>query len=128
MTNEDHHETLIKGIAREQKPILDESGQAVYIYLDDPHKICNKKFAQLLGYKSVKEWVDNETPLDDVIEKDQPKIVDAFTRAAENLEAGSLTATLKNVKTGELIKARIFVAPLVYQGHVFVIHFLDAAK
>jgi len=125
MTNEDHHETLIKGIAKEQKPILDKSGQAVYIYLDDPHKICNKKFATLLGYKTVKEWVDNETPLDDVIEKDQSKVVEAFTRAWEKLEASSLTATLKNVKTGDLIKARLFVAPLVYEGHVFVIHFVE---
>jgi hypothetical protein len=125
MTNESHHETLIKGIAREQKPILDTSGQAVYIYLDDTHKICNKKFAALLGYKSVREWVDNETPLDDVIEKDQPKIIDAFTRASESLEASSLPVTLKNVKTGKLIKTRAFVAPLVFKGHVFVIHFIE---
>ena len=128
MTNEEHHETLIKGIAKEQKPILDGSGQAVYIYLDDPHKICNKKFATLLGYKTVKEWVDNQTPLDDVVEKDQPKIIDVFTRASENLEAGSLTVAFKNVKTGELVKGRVFVAPLVYEGHVFVIHFLDVIK
>ncbi len=128
MTHEDHHETLIKGIAREQKAILDGSGQAVYIYLDDPHKICNKKLAATLGYKSVKEWVNNETPLDDVIEKDQPKIVELFTRASENLEAGSLTVTFKNVKTGDLVKGRVFVAPLVYEGHVFVIHFLDMIK
>jgi len=125
MANENHHETLMKGIAKEQKPIMDKSGQGIYIYLDDVHKICNKKFAAMLGYKSVKEWVDNQTPLDDVVEKDQPKVVDSFTRASENLEAGNLTATFKNVKTGELVKARIFVAPLVYEGHVFVIHFLE---
>ncbi len=128
MTHEDHHEALIAGIAREQKPIMSGSGQGVYIYLDDPHKICNKKFATMLGYKSVKEWVDNETPLDDVVEKDQPKIIDSFTRASENLEASSLTASFKNVKTGDLVKARVFVAPLVYEGHVFVIHFLDVIK
>ena len=125
MTSENHHETLMKGIAKEQKPILDGSGQAVYIYLDDVHKICNKKLAAMLGYKSVKEWVDNETPLDDVIEKDQPKIIDVFTRALENLEAGSLMVTMKKVRTGELIKARVFVAPLVYEGHIFVVHFVE---
>jgi len=128
MTHEEQHETLIKGIAKEQKPILDGSGQAVYIYLDDTHKICNKKFATMLGYKSVKEWVDNQTPLDDVLERDQPKIIDVFTRALENLEAGSLVLTMKNVKTGESIKGRVFVAPLVYEGHVFVIHFIEKIK
>src|SRR3989304_1948911 len=86
MTQEHHHEELVKGITAEQKPILDKSGQAIYIYLDDAHKVCNKKFATLLGYRSVKEWVDTEAPLADVIEKDQPKVIDAYTRASENLE------------------------------------------
>ncbi len=125
MTSEHHHEALLKDIAKEQKPILGKSGQAVYIYLDDTHKICNKKFAALLGYKSVREWVDNEAPLADVIEKDQPRVIEAYVRASEKLEASSLPVTLKNVKTGKLIKARIFMSPLVFQGHVFVIHFID---
>ena len=125
MTQEHHHEELVKGITAEQKPILDKSGQAIYIYLDDVHKICNKKFATLLGYRSVKEWVDTEAPLADVIEKDQPKVIDAYTRASENLEASSLDVTLKNVKTNRQIKTRVFMAPILYQGHVFVIHFVD---
>ncbi len=125
MTSEHHHEALIKGITREQKPILDTSGQAVYIYLDDTHKICNKKFAALLGYKSVKEWVDMEAPLADVIEKDQPGVIKAYTRASENLEASSLPVTFKNVKTEKLIKTRVFMAPILFEGHVFVIFFID---
>jgi len=125
MANEHHHETLIKGIAKEQKLILDKSGQAIYIYLDDTHKICNKKFADLLGYKSLSAWVAYETPLDDVIEKDQPKVIEAYTRASEKLEAVSLPVTFKNVKTGKLIKGRVLMAPLEYEGHVFVIFFIE---
>jgi hypothetical protein len=33
------------------KQVLDKSGQAIYLYLDDSHKVCNKKFADMLGYK-----------------------------------------------------------------------------
>jgi hypothetical protein len=128
MTNEDHHATLIKGIAKEQKPILDRSGQAVYIYLDDTHKICNKKFAAMLGYKSIKEWVDNETPVDDIVEKDQPKFVDTYLKTSEKLEAASLPIRFNNVRTGELVKARMVLSPIVYEGHVFVIHFLDVIQ
>ena len=125
MTQEHHHETLINGIAKEQKPILDNSGQAIYIYLDDTHKVCNKKFATLLGYKSVKEWVGTEAPLADVVEKDQQKVIDAYTKASESLEASSLAATLKNVKTSKLIMKRMLMVPITYQGHIFVIHFID---
>ena len=128
MANVDHHQELIKGITKEQKSILDGSGQAVYIYLDDTHKICNKKFANLLGYKSIKEWVDNETPLDDVAEKDQQKVIDVYVKASEKLEADSLTIRFNNVRTGKPVKARMVLSPMVYEGHVFVIHFLDSVK
>ena len=51
-TQEHHHEELVKGITKQLKPILDKSGQAIFVYLDDTHKACNKNFADLLGYKS----------------------------------------------------------------------------
>ncbi len=65
MTHDQHHEHLIAEVEELYKPILSKSPQAIYIYLDDEHKTCNKKFSSLLGYKSVKEWVDNEYPLAD---------------------------------------------------------------
>ncbi len=75
---EHHHEELVKGIAAQLKPVLDKSGQAIYIYLDDTHKVCNKKFADLVGYKSAREWADTEAPLSDVVEEDQPSVISAY--------------------------------------------------
>ena len=48
------------------KPVLEKSEQAIYLYLHDNHKVRNKKFADLIGYKSPKEWADAEAPLSDV--------------------------------------------------------------
>ena len=50
-----------------------KSTQAIFVYLDDTHKACNKQYADLLGYKSAKESADIDAPLADVKEKDQPK-------------------------------------------------------
>jgi len=58
MTGEEHHVELVQGISEQLKTILDKSEQAIYVYLDDTHKTCNKKFASLLGYNSVKQWAD----------------------------------------------------------------------
>ena len=74
MGDQQHHEELIKGVSQEQKLILNKSPQAIYIYLDDNHKVCNKKFAELLGYKSPAEWAKMDSPLADVVEKDQQKV------------------------------------------------------
>ena len=54
--SEEHHAELVSGLAQQLKFILDKSPQALYLYLDDNHKTCNKKFASMLGYKSVKAW------------------------------------------------------------------------
>ena len=120
-----HHEELIGGIAKQLKPILDKSEQAVYIYLDDTHKICNKQFADLLGYKSIKEWVDIEAPLADIAEADQDAVISAYENAMGKLAASTLDITVKNVKSGKLIKTRLIMVPIVYDGHLFALHFLS---
>ena len=66
MNQHQHHEQLINGLAEQLKPILEESKQGVYIYLDDVHKICNEKFAQLLGYNSPDEWAKVEKPFPEI--------------------------------------------------------------
>jgi PAS domain-containing protein len=47
---------LIEGVRHQLKDILESSKQAIYVYLDDTHKLCNQRFATLLGYGSTREW------------------------------------------------------------------------
>jgi len=116
---------LVRGLAEQLKPILEHSPQAVYLYLDDNHKTCNKNFASLLGYKSVRAWEKIDAPLADVVESSQPKAVEAYERAAEKLEASTLKVTMRHAVTGELIKASLIMVPVAYQGHVMVLHFVS---
>jgi hypothetical protein len=125
MDEQQHHEELIKGVFQEQKLILNKSSQAIYIYLDDNHKVCNKKFADLLGYKSPSEWAKMDAPLADVVEKDQQLVIDAYGKASEKLIASKLEIRFKNVKTDNIIKAGLIMVPIMFSGHVFVMHFLE---
>lgn len=125
MNEQQHHEELIDGIAEQWKSILKNSEQAIYIYLDDSHKVCNKRFADLLGYKSTKAWAAIEAPLSDVIEKDQHKVIDAYVNASEKGIAGTLDVRVSHIKTGETIKTRVTMAPIAFSGHVFVAHFIS---
>ena len=125
MDEQQHHEELIKGITEQMKPVLEQSGQAIYIYLDDNHKVCNKKFAELLGYKSPKEWADAEAPLSDIVEGDQQSVIDAYMNASEKMVASAIEVRAKNVKTGKIVKIRMIVAPVAYAGHVFTAHFFS---
>jgi hypothetical protein len=125
MDEQQHHEELIKGISKEQKLILDDSPQAIYIYLDDAHKVCNKKFSNLLGYASPIAWAKIDAPLSDVVEKDQQLVIDAYSKASEKLAASKLEISFKNVKTGKIVKAGVVMVPVAFSGHVFVMHFIE---
>ncbi len=126
-THPEHHEHLIKEVSLMLKPVLSKSPQAIYVYLDDAHKICNEKFAKMLGYKTVNEWVKNEYPLDDILEKEQPKAIKAYMNASEGYEASSISLTLvkKNKRT---IKANVIMTPFIYKDEVFVLHFISPKK
>ena len=124
MTQHQHHEDLIKGITEELKPIMEKSAQAIFVYLDDTHKACNKKFADLLGYKSAKEWADTDAPLADIVEGDQQAVITAYENATEKMLASAIEVRVKNVKTGKSIKTRMVMVPMAYSGHIFTLHFL----
>ncbi len=125
MTGEEHHVELVQGISEQLKTILDKSEQAIYVYLDDTHKTCNKKFASLLGYNSVKQWADIEAPLADVVKTDQKKVVAAYEKAMGKMAASSIDIKFKNIKTGEEIKANMIMVPMSFNGHLFAVHFLS---
>lgn len=125
MANEHNHEELVGNIARQLEPVLKKSKQAVYIYLDDVHKVCNDNFAKILGYESAKEWAATQAPLTDVVEEDQKAVISAYQNAVDNFMASTLDITMRNVKNDKLVKVRMILAPIVLDGHVFSIHFLS---
>ena len=119
-----HHEELVSGIAAQMKLILDGSKQAVYIYLDDEHKVCNQKMADLVGMKSAKEWAEAEAPLTDVVEEDQPAVIKAYEDASVKMMAGHVAVRINNSQTGKIVKTDMVVVPVAYMGHVFTMHFI----
>jgi len=125
MDEQQHHEELIKGITEQMKPVLEQSQQAIYIYLDDAHKVCNQKFADLFGYTSPQEWAETEAPLADVVEEDQQAVIKAYRKASEKMAASTVELRAKNVKTRKIVKTSVIMAPVGHAGHVFVTHYFS---
>lgn len=123
MTHDIHHEHLIKELTGQLKPIFENSTQGIYLYLDDTHKTCNQKFADLLGYASIKDWIANEFPVEDVAEEDRDRIINAYGEASEKCIASTHQISCVK-KDGKKIKVEIIMAPVSYQGEVFVLHFI----
>lgn len=129
MDEHQHHEELIEGLYKQLKPIFDSSHQAVYVYLDDIHKICNERFSSLLGYASAQDWVKVTEPFADtfVDEKSQEKLVTTFQNAMEKMVASKVDITWKT-KDGNRVATSVILAPISYNGHLFALHFISEVQ
>lgn len=127
MAHDEHHEHLIKELAEQLEPVFSNSPQAIYLYLDDTHKICNQKFAEMLGYSSIDEWVSNEAAVGDVLEEDQSKVIQAYGQASEHFKASTFSVTFVR-KDGTQIKTKVIMVPITHKGEVFVLHFISEEK
>ncbi len=126
MDEHQHHEELVNGLFNQLKTLFENSSQAIYIYLDDSHKKCNKKFASLLGYKSSSE-IDNieDSFLDTLVSKGSQKLLaTTYRNAMEKLIGSTIKVTFKKKGKGE-VKTTVILVPIVYNNHLFALHFIS---
>jgi hypothetical protein len=124
-TEEQHHEELVKGISKQMEGILDSSQQAIYIYLDDIHKVCNGKFASLIGYGSPDEWAKVEDAFETFVDKSsQETLVKAYRLAMEKFIPSTIKVTWKK-KSGGSVATSVVMVPIAYDGQFFALHFIS---
>ncbi len=127
-SDQKHHEELVNGFHSQLKQIFDSSEQAIYLYLDDTHKVCNKKYATLLGYNSPEEWAKIENPLETTVDKtSQQTVVSAYRDAMEKMVGSKIDIKVKK-KSGGTVNATVIMVPVAYQGHLFALHFISEKK
>jgi PAS domain-containing protein len=126
MDEHKHEQELVEGFFNEQKEIFDSSNQAIYAFLDDAHKICNEKFASLLGYSSKEEWagVQEAFPVAFVKEESRHALVEAYQNAMEHMAGATIKVTWKK-KSGDTVDTTVILVPIAYKGQVFALHFIS---
>lgn len=125
MNDQKHHEELVEGFHNQLKEIFDSSKQGVYLYLDDNHKVCNKKFAEMQGFSSPEEWAKVENPIEVGVDQlSQNTVASAYRDAMEKLVGSKIDVKLKK-KTGSTFNASVIMVPVAYQGHMFALHFIS---
>ncbi len=126
MNEQQQQEELIAGISAEYGQLLASSSQAIYIYLDDVHKLCNDNFASLLGYDSPQEWaaVEENFPTAFVADESQEALVETYGRAMQDAAASVVDITWKT-KSGKPVKTSVILAPISHQGYAVALHFVS---
>jgi len=122
--SEAHHEELIAGLVDQIRIVFESSEQGMYLYLDDTHKVCNQKFASLLGYRTPEEWARAEEFTALVAEKSVETLVTAYQKAMEKKIGSTIGVTWK-MKTGSSVDSVVILVPVAYGGHLFALHWVS---
>jgi len=128
MTTAGHpHEVLLDQIKEKFSAIFQHTSQGVYIYMDDPHWICNDRLATMLGYASAAElhtlataspFLDVTVPADS-----QERVVKAYMNSVNGKVASSIPVTWKK-KGGAILNTETIFVPISYKGKALTIHFV----
>ena len=129
MTARHPHEVLLDKAKEEFAGIFETTAQGFYIYMDDPHWVCNERLATMLGYASAAELhgaASGSEFLDvAVVPESQDRVVEAYTDSVESKRASSVPVTWKKKDGGTLDTETIFV-PISFRGTDLTIHFVTA--
>jgi hypothetical protein len=123
---EDHLDQVILGVYEQLSDVFENSAQSIYIYLDDKHKVCNGKFAALLGYATPNEWAAvGENFPDAFVSKDSQKTLISAYQASMEKFVGSVNNISWKTKTGRDVRTSTILVPIVYEGHAMALHFVS---
>jgi hypothetical protein len=121
------HEVLLQELESEFGEVFSKSPQGIYIYLDDPHWICNDRMGTMLGYGSANDFQQSSkgiSLLDAAVAPESHRaVVDAYMTAVDSKTASSIPVTWKK-KSGATIRTQVFFVPFVFKGVQMVLHFL----
>ena len=121
-----HDHKAFMGLVKKQfGQLLDYSEQAMYVYVDDHHNMCNKRFAAMLGYKPSQLAPGKEAFSLELVElKSQASLVKAYRSAMER-GIGSTISIIWRKKNGTKVKTRVTLVPVPFEGQLAAMHFID---
>ena len=118
------HTQVIEEIVEQFGPVLENSPNGVYIWLDDDNKICNERLARMFGY-SVEEWRATGPFLDSFIAEDDQGIYGHNYQSHVAPLAFPVTFRFRGRrKDGTTFNAETDMIPISWAGHAVAYHFV----
>lgn len=118
-----HHEDVINKVKEHLTPILEGSRQGIYVYLDEIHKFCNARFAELLGYLGPDEWASVESFMHFVDPESQEVLVSTYQKTMQLMTSSMINVTWLK-KDGTRVPSTCIMVPFSCDGHVMALHFI----
>lgn len=118
----------LDAVVQQYRNLLDDSGQAMYIFLDDHNKVCNERFAKLLGYPSAAAWAAAPGGFTQafVDPASQSVLVHTYQSAVQDGIGARVPVTWRR-KDGSKVATQVLLVPADVGGHRVAVHHIDPA-
>jgi PAS domain S-box-containing protein len=118
------HVELLQALEAQFRPVLENSPDGVYLWLDDTHKVCNERLAAMFGY-TVAEWCERPDFLGSFIfEEDQELYAANYQRSVAALTFPVTFRFRGRRKDGSTFSAETDMIPASFDGHAVAYHFV----
>lgn len=117
-------EDIIRELAEQFRPVMEQSSDGVYLWLDETHKVCNERLAKLFGF-TVEQWSATQPFLDNFVAEEDRRM---FSWNYHNRVAAlAFPATFRfrgMRKDGSIFPAETDMIPISYGGEAVAYHFV----
>ena len=122
------HKQVMKDLGKEFGPLMANSPDGIYFWLDEDNMICNEKLAKMFGY-SVSEMCSKTSFLGTFIaNKDQTKFSRNYQKSIAPLASPVRFKFSAVRKNGSTFAAETDMIPISYKGHAIAFHFVRKIK
>lgn len=122
MKNE--YEAVMRELAEQFRPVLEQSPDGVYLWLDETHKICNERLAGLFDF-TVEEWCEAQPFLDNFVAEEYRGIFSWNYHNRIVTLAFPVTFRFHGLrKDGTTFAAETDMIPVSHRGHAVAYHFV----
>jgi PAS domain S-box-containing protein len=118
------HAEVIPALTEQLEPVFESSPDGVYIWLDDTHKFCNERLAEMFGY-TVAEWCAVPHFLEGFVDDaDQEMYAWNYQNRVAALTFPVTFRFRGRRKDGTTFAAETDMIPLAFEGHAVAYHFV----
>jgi PAS domain S-box-containing protein len=122
------HERWIAELETEWAPLFESCPDGVYVYIDDEHKTCNRRLAEMLGM-SVEHFKQMESYLDECVD---PESIDLVVHTylkhfAEEMRPVKIDYVARR-SDGSTFPATLHQVPIAHGGSLMALGFIRASE
>jgi PAS domain S-box-containing protein len=122
------HEQILNALLEQFAPVFLHSPDGVYLYLDDNHKACNKRMADMFGV-TVEEWSKTPNFLEGFVAPQDRELVASNYEKHVAALTGPVTFRFNAVrKNGEAFTVETVMIPISWHGYPVAYHFVREIK